>query len=266
VKFVRRELRETADISRGQSSLSDRLKFAISAVVISGLVYLALGLTGDVLAVTLSEGLEVRIFHWMSTALPTEDGSSNERFVATEQLFDRLLAAADLRPLPYSLHLLDSDQANAFALPGGSIIVTTELLRVVRSDVGMAMVLGHELGHQHHRHVLQRMGRRLVIDLPLGLALGGSAGTGFMEQSLAMAEAGHSRDQERDADAFGLELVYRVFGHTEGSIEFFEHVFKEYEKGSVAWGALFASHPPSLERILTLRRLSVALAARGSRR
>ena len=79
-----------------------------------------------------------------------------------------------------------------------------------------------------------------------------------------MAEAGHSRDQERDADEFGLRLVHDVFGHTDGAVEFFEHVFHEYEQGSLAWGALMASPPPSLERIKTLRRLSGLLTAGGT--
>ncbi len=175
-----------------------------------------------------------------------------------EKIFQRLLGHPGLRPLPYRLFLVPISEPNAFAVPGGAVGVTQGLLDDIESEVGLALVLGHELGHHQARHPLKRTGRMLVFSVARAL-LFGAHDTSLVDRSLAIADSSYSRRQERQADAFGLRLVHDIYGHTEGSLEFFERIRSEHGTEEVRWAAFVRSHPLTSDRIADLRTLQLAL-------
>ena len=256
MRFVAKDLEKTAEISRG----AERWRISWRRVLCGGLVllafYFAIGLLADFAADSISDEWEARTFQLQFGDEPENDPD----FKRTRDLFETLTREPGLRALPYRLSLLDEKNPNAFALPGGAVGVTRGLLDLVKSEEGMALVLAHELGHHQGRDALRSMGRTILLRLATSLALGDSEPMG-LDLALTLAEAGHSRSQERRADEFGLRLVHRVLGRLGSALEFFEAIEREEGGKESRWAAFFRSHPLTRERIEHLRELSQGLKA-----
>ncbi len=148
----------------------------------------------------------------------------------------RALVKHTERKLPYEFYVVNSSQINAFALPGGPVMITRGLLMKLNSESELASVLGHELGHinaRHHARFLEKqfglslllnIGALLVGDKPYGQALlqFGQVGAGLLSLKF-------SRDQEREADQLGILYTYRAGYDPNGIIGVFE-MFKSMEK------------------------------------
>lgn len=160
-----------------------------------------------------------------SAASPSAEETSLEIEVEAylQQLSERLRDPS--RPeFRFKLNLIEDSMPNAFVMPGGHIFVTSGLLDAVDSENGLAMVVAHEMAHQYHRHPLRSLGRGVVVSLAL-IAISGVDGSGLAQQFVGSAAVlthlNFSRDQEREADATGLELLLRHYGHSVGAAEFF---------------------------------------------
>lgn len=248
MKFVPRRLVKSADASRGRARWKDWAKGLLSIAVVGTVVYLLLGLAADSVANQISEETEVKWFQWVDFGAQP---SSHPGFAQAERVFDRLCRDPELRPLPYRLVYLADDAPNAFALPGGLVAVTQGLLEMVDTEIGLAFVLAHELGHHQNRHALKRLGRTLVTRAALTLA-SGAGDLSVLDNGLTLAGLAHTRDQESEADEFGLDLVHRVYGTTAGAFEFFEQVHAISGDGS-RFASMLHSHPLTEDRIKDMR-------------
>jgi len=258
--FVPGRLEKTADISRGDRSWQSFLGNTASVLIVLVLGYLALGALGELLARSIPDRWEARVF----ASREADAAAGDDRvpgFTRAEEIFGRLIEHEGLRALPYRLLVLPLDQPNAFALPGGEVGVTRGLLEEVDSETGLALVLAHELGHHQERHTLKRISRTLVFGLARGLLFGRSTAS-VTDSSLYLAESGYSRRQETAADAFGLRLVRQVYGDTCESLELFEGVLVEANTEGSDWAAFFRSHPATGSRVEELRRLQESLGER----
>ena len=183
-----------------------------------------------------------------------ESKNSTARLERTQEILDNLMGDEELRDLNYKLFLFPLGTPNAVAIPGGSIGVSDSLLDQVESDIGLAFVIAHELGHHHHRHVLRALGRSLF--LRVGASAFGQTSSAI-DSALSFTDKNFSRKQEREADDFAIRLIYKKYGTTEGALEFFnwiienntEHGFQQY----------FGSHPLTKDRIKTLKALAEEL-------
>lgn len=124
--------------------------------------------------------------------------------------------------MPYNIYLSKNKTPNAFAVPGGHIVVKQGLLELVKSDIGSAMVLAHELGHHQYRDPLRGMGQSLSKSLIVSLFMGGQST--FIRLVTDLVSSSYSREQELRADRFGFGLVSSTFHRTAGAFEFFEKV------------------------------------------
>lgn len=255
MRFVPKPLAGTADASRGTTSWQTFLRNVASAVIILGLGYLALGALAELLARTIPDRWEARMF-----APPDAAVADTDRLARANEILAKLTSSGEPRDLPYRLVLVPDPQPNAFAFPGGAIGVTTGLLDSVESELGLAMVLGHELGHHQYRHTLTAIGRALVFTVARQLLFGGGEAP-LVGASLGIAEAGHSRRQEREADELGLRLVYQTYGRTEGSLELYEDLLARDADDQLRWAAFLRSHPVTSSRLDSLRRLQAQLEA-----
>lgn len=181
---------------------------------------------------------------------------------AVEQVLrvGRRIAAASGLDADWRFAVIDDDQQNAFALPGGKVAVYTGLLEVTQSDAGLAVVLGHEIGHVVARHGAERMSQGLAAQLggtALSIALGGGPNTQAVMAAYGLgAEYGvlrpFGRGQEAEADEIGLIVMARAGYDPREAIPFWERM--ERSSGSRGRPPEFLStHPSHGTRIELIR-------------
>ena len=166
------------------------------------------------------------------------------------------LAKVSHRPeLAYKYRVLNSSVPNAFALPGGFIVINRGLLVGLSNEAEMAAVLGHETGHVTARHSLAAYQRGMAANLLLqGIALGTGGRKTVMELSgitASLVENGFSRDQEREADWLGIDYMVKAGYNPAGAIQLQEYFFTQLEGGKnpLMIEGLFRTHPFSKERL-----------------
>jgi len=182
---------------------------------------------------------------------------------AMQSIVDRLAPHAALDGLQFEVHVVQSPMVNAFALPGGTIVVFTGLIEGANDAEQVAGVLAHEMAHATLRHGLERISHSLGVAAALQLLLGdpgGLAGAGAELFQLATVNS-YSRDQENAADAEGVRMLHAAGIDPTGLARFFETLKEEHGDmpGAVSW---LSTHPQHDERIAAVEDLAAALPDR----
>ena len=169
---------------------------------------------------------------------------------ALAELADRFRPHLPPEFADFRVRFANTESVNAFALPGGQLFVLRGLAREARSTEEIAGVLAHEVGHAVLRHGLRRIVRQAGFGLALSLVIG--AREGIVDELIAGAARLQSlvfdRDQEREADRFGLELCARS-GIDPTALGGF---LGRLPDGSIEW---LSTHPSSEERKTELARM-----------
>ena len=181
-----------------------------------------------------------------------------------ELIRSKLLPGVTNTLYPITIHVAEASELNAFALPGGHIVVFTGLLKSVERPEELAGVLAHEIAHITERHVLRKMIESLGLVLVIQSLFGDTSGL------LAVASQGSefllqqkfSRDFEREADDVGWRYLVTARIDPRGMIDFFGKLEKEAAKAGSTQLGLLTTHPPTRERI---ERLEAAWKALGPR-
>lgn len=159
-------------------------------------------------------------------------------------------------PHHYRWFVADHPGVNAFAAPGGVVVVHAGLLRSADSAEEVAGVLAHEIAHAELRHGLRAMVKGLGLRALAALVLGDYSGTALAEAAKNLTELGFSREAEREADRDGLRRLVVARIDPTGMVRFFEKLAQEQ---SPAPPALLSTHPATEERLAELRREVAAL-------
>ncbi|MEB3224996.1 MAG: M48 family metallopeptidase [Synechococcus sp.] len=149
----------------------------------------------------------------------------------------------------YQLLYIPQDVVNAAALPGDTVLVYQGLLDQMESENELMMVLGHELGHFAHRDHLRNIGRTLVIRAVVSMVFGDVSWLGDAAQIVSASR--FSQSQEKQADEYGLDLLYKTYGQVAGATDFFEEMS---QKVGANWDFL-ATHPAPAKRVKHLKKL-----------
>ncbi len=166
------------------------------------------------------------------------------------------IARVSHRPtLDYKYRVLNSSVPNAFAVPGGFIVINRGLLVGMSSEAEMAAVLAHETGHVTAKHSLAAYQRSMAANILLAgvqVAAGGRAGVAELSGVTAnLLENGFSRDQEREADWLGIDYMAKAGYNPLGAVKLQEYFFEQLEGGKnpLFLEGLFRTHPFSKERM-----------------
>ena len=177
----------------------------------------------DLVVPRLPPRLETKIFGgaWLAPAAESEEPDADA--ARLQELVERLARHWPENPYAFRARVWQTEQVNAFALPGGWVVVSTGLLEQTASENELAFVVGHEIGHFRNRDHLRGLGRGVAFGLVLAALSASGAGTAADLASLAgqLAQRSFDRDQEKGADAFGLALVAEEYGHVAGAGDFF---------------------------------------------
>lgn len=261
MKFVPKELKETAEVSAGHETWAARLKNLALVIGILLGFYLVVALGSEFLISRMSEQTEAKLFSSLSLGRKPDPKETTE--ARAVRVFEKLLEQPGLRPLPYKLHIMEEEMPNAFAAPGGTIAVTRGLLNSLTNEPALAFVIAHELGHQQHRHPIRSLGRGIGVQVALGLLTGGTETAGLLNHGVKLVESRHSRGFEADADAFGLQLAMSAYGPQESYFDFLEMMIERKELGDSKWLEFLSTHPASRNRLDSLKALAEELKSDG---
>ncbi|WP_414664985.1 M48 family metallopeptidase [Horticoccus sp. 23ND18S-11] len=199
------------------------------------------------------------------------DPASNARVTRIGQRIAKAVGN-ELPDAKWEFVVFDSNQLNAFALPGGKVGVYTGLIKLAENDSELAIVMGHEIGHVIARHGAERMSEAMVIS-GVG-ALGAAAveaktGDAATRQTFELAYGGlttigrvlpHSRGNESEADRMGAIYAARAGYDPRASITFWQKMMAQKQAAGGAasegkLGALLSTHPADTTRIADLKAL-----------
>ncbi len=166
--------------------------------------------------------------------------------------------------VPFTIKVIDSDEVNAFALPGGFFYVNKGLLLAADNEAELAGVMAHEIGHVAARHALENQTKATFLEY---LALGGSIFLGGIPGMIYQNTAGlgllgafmkFSRGAEEEADKLGVQYMYAAGYDPTAMATMFEKLEAKNKKKPGLIARAFATHPAPPER----RASALALAAR----
>ncbi|MBX3301470.1 MAG: M48 family metallopeptidase [Nitrospira sp.] len=170
---------------------------------------------------------------------------------AVTEMTHRLVSQIPDNPYTFEITVVKSDVVNAFALPGGYIVVFTGLMKEAERLEEVAGVLAHELNHVLQRHGLERIVKQLGFIAVVSIVFGNQQGLGQMMKQLGveLMTLRFGRAQETEADLTGLQLLHRAKIDPSGMITFFERL-AEKDEGRVEW---LSTHPMSSARAERLK-------------
>lgn len=217
----------------------------------------------DALPVTVDEQLGQAASGEIAASGEPVDASEVTAFV--EQVVERLRPHA-ARDFDFSVRVVESEQVNAFALPGGHIVVFTGLIRAADAPEQVAGVLAHEMAHVTLRHGLRNVAHKAGLVLAVQLLLGDLGGWMELAADVALIAQSndYSRDQESAADAEGVRMMRAAGLDPEGLAAFFRLLEEQPESeltGALSW---LSTHPDHASRIAHVRALTRQLPATPS--
>ena len=233
---------------------------AVSAVAIGAVLYVwGIPAAAGMLAARVPVSWEERL----GQAAVEQITASKRRCVdqdlqnAIELIVERLLEPQPATPYTFRVTVVDDGTVNAFAVPGGQVVLLRGLVERTRTPEELAGVLAHEL-----QHVLQRHATRLLLQhASTGLLLVAVSGdiTGAMaygiESARVLGTLRYSRHLESEADVEGLRMLLAADVDPRGMIAFFE-TMRAAERGTPATFRYLTSHPLAAERVETLKQLA----------
>ncbi len=157
--------------------------------------------------------------------------------------------------VPFTIKVIDTEDVNAFALPGGFFFVNSGLILKADTEAELAGVMAHEIAHVAARHGTRQATRGTIAQLstiPL-IFLGGWTGYGIRQAASVLIPVGFltfSREFEAEADMLGLQYMYKTGYDPEAFVDFFEKIESLEKKKPGTISKVFSTHPPTDARIV----------------
>jgi beta-barrel assembly-enhancing protease len=182
---------------------------------------------------------------------------SGPALAAVKSLGDRLTVGSQYR---YRFHVAKDDTINAFAVPGGIVVVHTGLIAATRRPEELAGVLAHEVQHVEQRHSLEAMVKDLGLRGLWALVSGDLSGGLIGQAAVELTSLSFSRGAEEEADARGFDKLVEARIDPSGMADFFTVMAKQ--EGGVAPPPFLSTHPASTARESMLRVRAAELRSR----
>ena len=237
------------------------------------------GVTNLFEGMQLGESDEIQMAETMYGPLIDQSGGAykNQKAQSGLQRFAAPLFATSARPnLPWEITLLNDNEVNAWALPGGKLAINRGLMRYAASEEDLAAVISHEIGHAEHSHALAEMrtkkfsqgltdiGREAVSASMRDRGPAGGLTDMALEQLqgplLQLVTTGYSRSNEGEADAHILNVFQRT-GHDPHKASGFFKTLLEVTPESEQTTSLYSTHPATRERIVAIEQAATPLPA-----
>lgn len=174
-----------------------------------------------------------------------------------EEIGKKIAAVANQPDFKWEFKTIESNEPNAFCLPGGKVAVYTGIFQYAKNEAGLATVMGHEIGHAIARHGGQRMSQAIATNaLMAGIAVVGLGNMEPEKRNMVMSLLGvgatigiilpFSRSHETEADEIGLKLMSKAGYDPHESIHFWDRFAQA--SGGKSPPAFLSTHPASDKR------------------
>jgi predicted Zn-dependent protease len=251
---------------------------ALAAAALAGSLLTGCGVnpvTGSSEMSFISEAEEIRIGEAQYRPSQQSQGGAYTRDPQLSAYVNRvgqsLARVSERATLPYEFVVLNNSVPNAWALPGGKIALNRGLLYQLRDESELAAVLGHEIVHAAARHGAQQQEKSTLLNVGLAVLGAATAGSGYGDLAMQGAQLGgaliqtrYGREAELEADRYGMQYMSRAGYALQGAVTLQESFVRlSAGQNQSGLGALFASHPPSQERVDANRRTAARLNTPG---
>ncbi len=187
----------------------------------------------------------------------SRDAAMNDRVA---RIGARVAAVSPRKDVTFTYQVVNSTVINAFSAPGGPVIVTHKLASMMTTDDELAFVLGHETGHITAQHARNLMNRSLIAQgLSIALLGGASAAvqTG-LNVAYTLNDRGYSRNQEYQADDYGVKLMRQAGYNPEGAVKALAKLGMDTSKGLNKYLATHPDVPRRIDRVGKIAGISTA--------
>lgn len=156
--------------------------------------------------------------------------------------------------IPFTIKVIDSDEVNAFALPGGYFFVNKGLIVAAENEAELAGVMAHEVAHVAARHAMENSGKGQLLNYGLlaGIIFSGGITGAILQNTAGLGQAlaffKFSRGAEKEADTLGVQYLYAAGYDPTGMATMFEKLASRNKKKPGTFSKLFSSHPQSVDR------------------
>lgn len=178
---------------------------------------------------------------------------------ALDTITGRITEAIGTMPYPLDVVVLDAEQVNAAAFPGGLIVLFAPLIRLTDSPEQLASVIAHEAAHVVNRDPLKRMMRQLGVSTVLAL-MGGGSNVHLENFIKGTIDVTYSRQQEERADSCAFVYLEKAGICPSHFAQFMSKIQHESDSGSKSLQRYFSTHPPIQSRIQAANAVGLAAA------
>lgn len=203
------------------------------------------------------ESWEVSMGEKTHESLKKDPGFSSDKAMLNRlgTVARKLIKQVERKDLTWRFAVLNTDEVNAFAAPGGYIYVTKGLLKMCQSDHELAGVVAHEMGHIDKKHSVkqaEKSGLMTALVIGMGLYKKTQKAAPFAAIAAYFANLKFSRDDEFEADACAVKYMHASGYNPNGLLTFFEKINKDSKASKVT--KYFSTHPPTTDRINAVKK------------
>ncbi len=253
-KYVPRETTDNVNVSR-DNPLGVFIKALIGLSALMAITFVVLVTLSEVFIRFMPERVNFALAKIISERIDTPEHLEAER-ERIQQILNQALAQTRFEGDEFRLEILETDEKNAMAFPGRTIAITTELLKELKYENELVMILGHEIGHYHNNDHLRSMSRAGILMGLVGLLEIGGAGSAssVISGTTNLFFGQYSRHQETMADEFGLTVLDQYYGHVDGAVNTFE-VLRQANEKMLTLNGILSTHPITDQRMEHLEKL-----------
>lgn len=225
--------------------------FALSVALLVGFLYVAGGLLASYIPFSWEAKLAGRFSGYNASLY------NDPRSQLLQKLADNLAKGTTLPDgMVFHVRYVDDAEVNAYATVGGIVTLHRGLIEQLHSENAIAMVLAHEMAHVIHRDPAQAAGGRIIVALAMHV-LAGVVGLDGLDRMAditgSLALLTFSREDEREADSLGVQLVGHYYKHAGGVTEVFEQLAAYEARRGLSVPEFMNSHPETAGRSESLR-------------
>jgi len=244
--FVPKPEKEEINFSR-ESSLHEFFRLLFSAFVSIAAIVAVLSLAGEFILLHVGSPIEKYVFG--SGVFLRQ---SHQPWPEGKIYLEKLIGAEAEN---FTTVIICDPSPNAMAIPGLLIGVTSGALAAIKTEQGLAMVLGHEYGHFVHKDHLRGLGLGLGLGFALSLVGLDEFGSWISDLSSTIITRRFSQSQEMAADTVATELLLKGYHSLAGASDFFEYIASRQREGVV--DRMFSTHPVTQDRIAAIKAASL---------